>query len=151
MRAPGEHRASKWRRGPDVWDGAEPDDEVLHAIERTGSTPGQAGLLDLSAELGNPRPGTAVYCCGPEPLLAAVERACAAWPAGILHVERFFARPDVALGGVPDHRDSVLTESERAGSRSLIAAVAVDQQIPDLEARPRGVAGRCPGRLPSEP
>lgn len=40
----------------------------------------ECGLLDLETELGNPVPETAVYCCGPEPLLQAVEKYCAAWP-----------------------------------------------------------------------
>ena len=40
-----------------------------------------------------PASGPAVYCCGPEPLLAAVEQRCATWPAGALHVERFAPRP----------------------------------------------------------
>jgi ferredoxin-NADP reductase len=48
------------------------------------------GLLDLPTLLAAARPGTAVYCCGPEPLLAAVE---ALGPAD-LHVERFTARLD---------------------------------------------------------
>ncbi|MFF9180484.1 PDR/VanB family oxidoreductase [Streptomyces misionensis] len=47
------------------------------------------GLLDLDALLGTPRPGTLVYCCGPEPLLKAVEERCADWPPSTLHVERF--------------------------------------------------------------
>jgi ferredoxin-NADP reductase len=47
------------------------------------------GLLDLDTLLGAPQPGTAVYCCGPEPLLRAAEERCAAWPAGALHLERF--------------------------------------------------------------
>ncbi|WP_435644173.1 PDR/VanB family oxidoreductase [Streptomyces sp. H49] len=47
------------------------------------------GLLDLDALLGTPRPGTLVYCCGPEPLLKAVEERCTDWPPGTLHVERF--------------------------------------------------------------
>lgn len=135
----------------------------------------ETGLLDLAAELGTPRPGTAVYCCGPEPLLAAAERACAAWPTGALHVERFAPKPDTGareafevelaasgrvlsvpedrsllevleqagvpvvssceegtcgtcetavLGGVPDHRDSVLTDAERAEGRSLMVCVS---------------------------
>jgi ferredoxin-NADP reductase len=42
----------------------------------------ETGLLDLS-ELDT---AATVYCCGPEPLLAAVEARC---PAGVLHVERF--------------------------------------------------------------
>jgi ferredoxin-NADP reductase len=52
----------------------------------------EVGLIDLDRVLGRPRADTAVYCCGPEPLLAAVERRCAAWPAGSLHVERFAPR-----------------------------------------------------------
>jgi ferredoxin-NADP reductase len=47
------------------------------------------GLLDLNALLGSPEADTLVYCCGPEPLLAAVEERCAAWPTGSLKLERF--------------------------------------------------------------
>jgi ferredoxin-NADP reductase len=51
----------------------------------------EVGLLDLETLLA-PAVGTTVYCCGPEPLLAAVEARCARdWPAGSLHVERFIA------------------------------------------------------------
>ncbi len=53
----------------------------------------ETGLLDLPALLGTPQPDTLVYCCGPEPLLAAVEQHCAGWPEGALHLERFAARP----------------------------------------------------------
>ena len=49
----------------------------------------EVGLLDLASILGAPRPDTLVYCCGPEPLLRAVEQHCAGWPPGSLHVERF--------------------------------------------------------------
>jgi ferredoxin-NADP reductase len=49
----------------------------------------ECGLLDLSGWLATPSPDTKIYCCGPEPLLAAVEAACASWPQGSLHVERF--------------------------------------------------------------
>ncbi|NMH92913.1 oxidoreductase [Pseudonocardia bannensis] len=48
------------------------------------------GLLDL-AELLEVPGDKHVYCCGPEPLLAAVERLCSSWPKGRLHVERFTA------------------------------------------------------------
>ena len=69
----------------------------------------EVGLIDLDRVLGRPRPETAVYCCGPEPLLSAVERHCATWPAGALHVERFARRAtgdrrsfevDLALSGL---------------------------------------------------
>ncbi|WP_257231533.1 PDR/VanB family oxidoreductase [Streptomyces sp. Rer75] len=51
----------------------------------------ELGLPDLAALLGTPRTDTKVYCCGPAPLLAAVEAACAAWPPYALRVERFTA------------------------------------------------------------
>lgn len=43
--------------------------------------------------MGAPLDGTLVYCCGHEPLLAAVEQRCADWPSGSLHVERFTPKP----------------------------------------------------------
>lgn len=49
----------------------------------------EAGLLDLATILGSPDDRTLVYCCGPEPLLQAVEERCASWPSGALHLERF--------------------------------------------------------------
>ena len=33
-----------------------------------------------------------IYCCGPEPLLAVVEKEAASWPHGALHLERFAAK-----------------------------------------------------------
>ncbi|WP_239372750.1 MULTISPECIES: PDR/VanB family oxidoreductase [unclassified Frankia] len=152
------------------------------------------GQLDLASLLDIPRPDVAVYCCGPEGLLAAVESRCSAWPAGSLHVERFQPRPvgaddiagagtagtagtgDVAVAlsefdvvlaqsgrtvrvptslsvlealeaagvdvlsscregvcgtcetgvveGEPDHRDSILTEEERAASGLMMVCVS---------------------------
>jgi ferredoxin-NADP reductase len=71
--------------------------EALDALESsTGHGPrvmlhpqDEVGLIDLPRIFGTPRSDTKVYCCGPEPLLKAVEAACAGWPAGALHVERF--------------------------------------------------------------
>lgn len=51
----------------------------------------ETGYLDLDGLLTRPRPNTQIYCCGPEPLLAAVEERCRSWPADSLHVERFKA------------------------------------------------------------
>ncbi|GLY92287.1 PDR/VanB family oxidoreductase [Actinoallomurus iriomotensis] len=92
----------------------------------------ETGLLDLDSLLGEPCPGTAVYCCGPEPLLAAVEDRCATWPSGSLHVERFKAieatgprttfEVRLALSGttfvVPPDR-SILETLEQAGLQIL--------------------------------
>jgi ferredoxin len=46
----------------------------------------------LSSLLGGLGAGTQVYCCGPEPLLAAVEQQSASWRGSSLHLERFAAR-----------------------------------------------------------
>jgi ferredoxin-NADP reductase len=135
------------------------------------------GLLDLPAFLGDPRPGTPVYACGPGPLLTAMERACTGWPARALRTERFVAAeqgapvrttafdvelhrsgrtvtvtPDVSvleavaaagvevlsscrqgtcgtcetavLAGVPDHRDSLLDDEERAAGDCMYPCVS---------------------------
>lgn len=133
----------------------------------------ETGLLDLPSVLDDLPDGTLVYCCGPGPLLDAVEARC---PSGVLRVERFqpkeqqtggntgfeveLARsgrtltvaPDVSvldtvraagvevlysctegtcgtcetdvLDGDPDHRDSVLTEDERAAGESMLICVS---------------------------
>ncbi|MFI6370478.1 PDR/VanB family oxidoreductase [Streptomyces sp. NPDC050546] len=46
----------------------------------------ETGLLDLPSVLDAVPEGTLVYCCGPGPLLDAVEERC---PSGVLRVERF--------------------------------------------------------------
>ncbi|MFJ5727065.1 PDR/VanB family oxidoreductase [Streptomyces paradoxus] len=133
----------------------------------------ETGLLDLPAVLDDLPEGTLVYCCGPGPLLDAVEARC---PPGVLRVERFqpkeqetggntafeveLARsgrtltvaPDVSvldavraagvevlysctegtcgtcetdvLDGEPDHRDSVLTDDERAAGETMLICVS---------------------------
>ncbi|MGI8312793.1 PDR/VanB family oxidoreductase [Saccharopolyspora hattusasensis] len=60
-----------------------------HAAQVTYYAQDEVGLIDLKSILAQPRPDTLIYCCGPEPLLEAVERSCAQWPSGTLHVERF--------------------------------------------------------------
>ncbi|WP_314220983.1 PDR/VanB family oxidoreductase [Streptomyces zaehneri] len=49
----------------------------------------ETGLLDLGSVLDALPEGTLVYCCGPGPLLDAVEERC---PADALRIERFQAR-----------------------------------------------------------
>jgi len=60
------------------------------------------GLLDLAGALDTLLAGAAVYCCGPEPLLQALEGECRTRPGITLHVERFAAkeRPADAVDGV---------------------------------------------------
>ncbi|WP_217552190.1 PDR/VanB family oxidoreductase [Streptomyces sp. GbtcB6] len=133
----------------------------------------ETGLLDLAGVLDDVPDGTLVYCCGPGPLLDAVEERC---PAGVLRVERFRPKEQQAgeerefevvlaqsgrtltvepgvsvldtvraagievlysctegtcgtcetdvLEGDPDHRDSVLTEEERAAGETMLICVS---------------------------
>ncbi|MGW3634000.1 PDR/VanB family oxidoreductase [Streptomyces sp. NPDC005122] len=139
----------------------------------TVSPQDESGLLDLDSVLSGVPGGTLVYCCGPGPLLDAVEERC---PTGLLHVERF--RPKArepgddgefevvlartgrtltvpantsaldtvrgsgvevlfscaegtcgtcetdVLEGTPDHRDSVLTDAERAAGETMLICVS---------------------------
>ncbi|MEV3861097.1 PDR/VanB family oxidoreductase [Streptomyces sp. NPDC050095] len=64
--------------------------EELHALggDLTLVPQDEQGHIDLAAALAELPEGTLVYCCGPEPLLAAVEAVC---PAEVLRVERFAA------------------------------------------------------------
>ncbi|WP_280346967.1 PDR/VanB family oxidoreductase [Nocardia neocaledoniensis] len=149
------------------------------------------GTLDLPALLATPRADTLVYTCGPEGLLAAVERLAADWPEGAVQLERFTpkaraaeadgdadrpirvvcgrsgisvtAAPDTSildalegagmnlpnscregmcgscetrvLGGVPDHRDSVLSSAEQSSGKTVMICVSrarTDELVLDL-------------------
>src|SRR5690606_1816461 len=53
----------------------------------------EVGMLDVDSIPRSASDDTAVYCCGPEGLIRAVERACQALlPPDALHVERFGAK-----------------------------------------------------------
>jgi ferredoxin-NADP reductase len=106
------------------------------------------GLLDLPTLLAAAEPGTAVYCCGPEPLLAAVEALA---PAD-LHVERFTARLEEG--------PRTAFEVELAGSgrvlpvpadRSILEVVE-EAGVPVLSSCREGTCGTCEtGVLGGEP
>jgi cytochrome P450/ferredoxin-NADP reductase len=106
-------------------------DELSEFGERVEVRPqDETGFLPLAALLGDPQPQTAIYCCGPEPLLAAVEANSTGWPPGALHLERFAPKPqaepvrteafEVVLQRseltltVPPHR-SIMSVVEEAG------------------------------------
>ncbi len=100
----------------------------------------ETGLLPLDGLLSEPDPDTVVYCCGPEPLLAAVEQRC---PPEMLHVERFTPRPD--SGG----HNSFEVELARSGTtvlvpqgKSILASIE-DAGIPVLSSCREGTCGTC--------
>lgn len=113
------------------------DELRAHGDAVSVSCDDQHGPLDLATLLGEPRAGVAVYCCGPESLLAAVEERCAAWPAGALHVERFHARP----GALEGERGAF--EVELAASGMTVAVGADETIVEALEAAGVDVATSC--------
>jgi ferredoxin-NADP reductase len=107
------------------------------------------GLLDLDGALRVPCSDTAVYCCGPEALLDAVQRGCQHWPAGALHIERFAPRPlDPSLESRPF--DLVLARSGRRlrvpADRSALE-VLEEAGVGLSNACREGVCGSCLTRV----
>ena len=101
-------------------------DELARYGDRVTVRPqDETGLLDLDTLLGTPQDGTLVYCCGPEPLLAAVEQRCGTWPRRALHVERFAAKP-LAVPARTGAFEVVLARSE------LTLTVPPDRSILDV-------------------
>lgn len=103
------------------------------------------GTLDLDSVLGTPRHDTAVYCCGPEVLLDAVEARCSTWPAGSLHVERF--APKTAGADLVDTEFEV--EFARSGVTATVPAgvsildVATAEGLFVLRSCSEGICGTC--------
>jgi cytochrome P450/ferredoxin-NADP reductase len=103
------------------------------------------GLLDLDSLLGEPQPDTKVYCCGPEPLLAAVEERCTRWPKRSLHVERFVAKP-LAAPIRQEAFEVYLARSEVtvtvSPDTSILRAIE-DAGVPVLSSCSEGTCGTC--------
>jgi ferredoxin-NADP reductase len=97
----------------------------------------ETGLLDLDRHLGDLADGTAVYCCGPAPLLEAVLALGRDWPAGRLHVERFSPKPDADTG------DSAPFEVELARSGMTLAVPPEASVLETVEAAGVEVLNSC--------
>ncbi|QWF84411.1 PDR/VanB family oxidoreductase [Amycolatopsis sp. CA-230715] len=79
----------------------------------------ELGLPDLGSRLAAAAPSTAVYCCGPPPLLDAVERHCDRLGLlGSLRVERF--RPGTPEPPREDADRPIEVELRRSGKRVTV-------------------------------
>ncbi|MEV4142585.1 PDR/VanB family oxidoreductase [Amycolatopsis sp. NPDC049691] len=103
----------------------------------------EAGLPDVPGALGAAAAGTAVYCCGPEPLLAVAEEVCAGLPHLELHLERFSPKEiaGAAAGFDVELARSGLTLTVPA-DRSILEA-AEDAGVPVLSSCREGTCGTC--------
>jgi ferredoxin-NADP reductase len=95
------------------------------------------GLIDLSG-MDGAEDGAEVYCCGPEPLLAAVEARCD--PAR-LHVERFTPRPVSGEAFEVELARSGLVV-EVPGDRSILSTL-LDAGVQVLSSCQEGTCGTC--------
>ena len=121
-------------------------DELAQYGDRVDVRPqDESGLLPLPTLLGTPQPETLVYCCGPEPLLAAVESNCTGWPKGSLHVERFAPKPQ-AEPVRTDAFEVVLRRSELTltvpPERSILSVVE-EAGVGVLSSCAEGTCGTC--------
>jgi cytochrome P450/ferredoxin-NADP reductase len=103
------------------------------------------GFLDLDGLFGQPQPDTKIYCCGPEPLLNAVEQRCTAWPRASLHVERFVAKP-LTEPVLHEAFDVHLAQSELTltipPEKSILAAIE-EAGVGVLSSCAEGTCGTC--------
>ncbi|WP_338703180.1 PDR/VanB family oxidoreductase [Streptomyces sp. Q6] len=112
--------------------------DTLHPAERLHLC---EGPLDLAAQLADLRPGELVYACGPESLLAAVERLV---PSEALRTERF-----TATAADTDGDEAFEVELARSGrtvtvprDRSVLAALQ-DAGVEVLYSCTEGTCGTC--------
>ncbi|MFC4029945.1 PDR/VanB family oxidoreductase [Streptomyces polygonati] len=115
----------------------------------------ERGLLPLAELVEGAPEGTAVYCCGPEGMVEAATRACAALRPGALHIERFGAPPGAApaAAGPPRGASGFTVELRHSG---LTLAVPPDRTLLDVvrEVAPdvgfsceEGYCGSCETRV----
>lgn len=115
-----------------------PDRIRIHADDRAGGPPALAELATLS-------PGTLVYCCGPEPLLAAVQETLA--DPGCLRLERFKAPDPVAPPPGGDQPFDIIcsatggTVHVPVGTTALAALEAAGKDVPS--SCTEGICGTC--------
>lgn len=96
----------------------------------------ERGLLPLDDLLASRGDDTLVYCCGPAPLLDAVEERSREWPTGTLHVERF--APVSA-----DHAADQPFEVELARSRKTLTVLPGTSILQAVEASGVFVLSSC--------
>lgn len=109
----------------------------------------ERGLLPLDDVLAEPRPGCLVYCCGPGPLMAAVEEAMEHWPAESLVIERFAPAESHAedLTGTfeVEARRSGITVRVEEGTSVLATLEAAGIEVPN--SCREGICGTCETRI----
>ncbi|QRP47352.1 PDR/VanB family oxidoreductase [Amycolatopsis sp. FDAARGOS 1241] len=102
------------------------------------------GLLDLDEALKETTSDTVVYCCGPEPLLVAVEERCREHDRQ-LRVERFAAKP--VESSLPANAFEVVCArsgvTATVGPDQSVLSALEDAGLPVLYSCQDGICGTC--------
>ena len=105
------------------------------------------GLLDLSQAISAASAETAVYCCGPEPLIAAVEDTCARLGRSVPRVERFAAKTIDPAEVSSDESFTVVIESTgqelKVGADEAILEVLEANGVAIDSSCREGICGTC--------
>ncbi|MFE6779360.1 PDR/VanB family oxidoreductase [Streptomyces sp. NPDC057702] len=108
----------------------------------------RTGRIPLGEWLERPRPGTALYACGPESLLSAIEEGSAHWERGAVRMERFAARPRPQAPRA--EVEVVCARSDRTVTvppdRSVLGALEA-AGVPVTGSCREGVCGTCETRV----
>jgi ferredoxin-NADP reductase len=100
-----------------------------------------SGVLDVSGWLADAREGEHVYCCGPQPLMKAVQDHVAQRPAQTVHFEYFAAPAAPATGAAVGATGEFKVELRRSGRT---VSVPTDRSILEvLEASGVSVPFSC--------
>ncbi|NGN93946.1 oxidoreductase [Nocardioides sp. KC13] len=99
---------------------------------------------DLAALVAETAPGSAVYCCGPDSLIEATERAVAAAPGRTLRLERFTAtdRSDLESRAFEVELSRTGQVVEVAENQTMLAAIQQVEPALDMSCED-GVCGSC--------
>ncbi|MGH7067061.1 MAG: PDR/VanB family oxidoreductase [Acetobacteraceae bacterium] len=105
-------------------------------------------IFDAATALGRVRPGTHVYCCGPQGLMQAVADATAHWPDGHVHFEWFSNPTDAEVRNVAFEVELarsglVLAVPEHLSVLQVVRAAGIDVPSSCEE----GVCGTCETRV----
>ncbi|GAB2467210.1 ferredoxin-NADP reductase [Conyzicola lurida] len=146
-----ERRGATWSMNYAIRDGADlPFRADLDALGQkvTINSPDRAGRLDLESYLAEPRPGVAVYTCGPARFTDAVLEAMREWPRGSLHLERFEPKPAVVRANEPFtvRVEGTDVAVEVPADRSMLAALN-SARVPVAGSCLRGICGSCAVRV----
>ncbi|TYB43995.1 PDR/VanB family oxidoreductase [Actinomadura chibensis] len=149
-----ERRGLDWR----LWYGGRAASSMAFVDELSALGPGRVRLfaadrgesIDLDAALGRPAGDAAVYCCGPEPLLRAVQDRCAAaWPEGSLHYERFVAPKAAEAPAAEGEADVFVVVAQVSGAevkvppgKSVLEALEEANVAAPFSCR-EGICGTC--------